>query len=184
MTKYLEVTMVSLMLWLLPLLALSGAIGSPMGKELRLGILRHDVKTALKHVYERGYDFNGEYLFASPQHKFFRCVGSPRPHVGVSISRSWTSQLYTGLTWHLPFFRCLFCEFSLGGEAHNGNRRQRTRHHKALGSFLLFRESVSLGVQLGGCHSLSIMLDHASNARLARPNPGITNFGVRYGLPF
>lgn len=156
-----------------------------MTEEIRLGVLRHDVKSELKHMYEKGYDVNVEYLFASPCNAFFNAIFSPRPHVGTSINtRGATSQFYAGVTWHFNFFSCLFLEVNFGGETHNGKLKHRSKKRKALGSRLLFREGIALGVQFAPHHSLSILLDHASNARLAKPNPGLTAFGLRYGYLF
>jgi lipid A 3-O-deacylase len=156
-----------------------------MTQEIRLGVLRHDVKSELKHMYEEGYDINAEYLFSSPQNAFFDVIFSPRPHLGTSINtRGATSQFYTGLTWHINLCSWLFFELNFGGETHNGKLKHRSKKRKALGSRLLFREGVALGVQFANHHSLSILLDHASNAKLARPNPGLTGFGLRYGYLF
>jgi len=164
------------------LMPASLAIASPLGSEIRLGVLRHDVKSELKHMYEKGYDVNGEYLFCSPRNCVFDNIFNPRPHIGTSVNtRKGTSQFYAGLTWHIDFLQCLFLEVNFGGETHNGKIKHRSAHRKALGSRLLFREGIALGIQFAKKHSISILLDHASNAKLARPNPGLTGFGVRYG---
>jgi lipid A 3-O-deacylase len=158
---------------------------TPLNQEIRLGVLRHDVKSELKHMYEKGYDANLEYLFATPCNSFFKYIFSPRPHIGTSINtRGATSQFYAGVTWHVDLFSCVFLELNFGGETHNGKLKHRSKKRKALGSRLLFREGVALGVQLATHHSLSVILDHASNAKLAKPNPGLTGFGVRYGYLF
>jgi lipid A 3-O-deacylase len=161
------------------------SIATPMTEEIRVGALRHDVKSWLKQRHEKGYDVNLEYLFATPCNEFFDMIFSPRPHVGTSIN-TWggTSQFYAGVTWHVDFLSCWFVEVNFGGETHNGNLKHYSKKRKALGSRLLFREGISLGFQFCTHHSLSILWDHASNAKLALPNPGITSFGVRYGYLF
>jgi lipid A 3-O-deacylase len=158
---------------------------TPMNQEIRVGVLRHDVKSELKHVFEKGYDVNLEYLFATPCNSFFDFIFSPRPHVGTSINtRGGTNQFYAGVTWHVDFLSCLWVEVNFGGETHNAKLKHRSKKHKALGSRLLFREGIALGVQFATHHSVSVLLDHASNARLAKPNPGLTGFGIRYGYLF
>jgi lipid A 3-O-deacylase len=164
---------------------------TPLNQEIRLGVMRHDTKADLKFRYEKGYDVNLEYLFASPCNDIWDFILSPRPHVGASINTSGdTSQIYAGLTWHVDFLSCLFTEFSFGGATHNGKTKRgprkdaRCKHEVRLGSRVLFRESLSLGVQFATHHSLSIMWDHVSNAGLANPNKGLTSYGIRYGYLF
>ena len=51
-----------------------------------------------------------------------------------------------------------------------------------MGSRLLFRESVEGGYQLTRRVSLSVILDHLSNAGLAHYNQSLNNLGVRVGV--
>ena len=149
--------------------------------ELRLGVLAHD---AGKN-FEEGQDINAEVLFNSPDNAFFNFLFSPRPHIGASINLSGaTNQFYVGFTWQWVFLDPCFVEFNFGGEAHDGETSERSSKSKALGSRLLFREGISLGVTIADHHTLSVMLDHASNASLSDHNPGLTNLGVRYGYKF
>ena len=160
---------------------ITGAIGAEIISELRIGVLAHDVGKN----FEEGQDINAEVLFTSPQNAFFDFLWSPRPHFGASINLDGaTHQFYGGLTWHWDFWEPLFVEASFGGEAHNGKTGTKSSKHKALGSRMLFRESISLGFTFAQNHTLSVMLDHASNASLANNNPGLTNLGVRYGYKF
>lgn len=153
------------------------------GNELRFGVLQHDANRKLKHRYEKGQDINGEALFKSPD--FLKFIWAPRPHLGLNANlHGATSQFYGGLTWHVDFLRAFFLEASFGGEVHNGKLKTRTPKKQHLGSRFLFRESLSLGVAFYNRNSLSLTLEHASNARLAKPNPGLTGFGLRYGYRF
>lgn len=154
-------------------------------QEIRGGVLKHDVRNGLSHKYEKGYDINAELLWSSPQLTFFEYIFSPRPHLGTSINtEKGTDQFYLGLTWRLDFLKFLFVEGSLGGEVHTGELKTKSSHKQALGCRFLFRESVSFGVQVTETHSLSLMLDHASNAGLSSHNPGLTSIGLRYGYRF
>ena len=152
--------------------------------EIRVGVIKHDVKSGLKHTYEPGYDVNLQYLWASFGGENERMILSPRPHLGCSVNtRGGTNQYYAGLTWHVPI-KNLFVEVSLGGEFHDGHLKNRSSKKKALGSRLLFRESIAFGVNLSEQATISAILDHASNASIAPPNPGLTGFGIQFGYKF
>jgi len=73
---------------------------------------------------------------------------------------------------------------SLGGGIHDGHLYSAPPARKVLGSRLLFRESGEAGYQLTRSISLSVMLDHLSNAGLASHNQGLTNVGARVGVTF
>ncbi len=55
---------------------------------------------------------------------------------------------------------------------------------KQLGSRVLFHEYVEVGFRATPVLSLSVFLDHMSNADLARHNAGMTNIGLRTGFKF
>ncbi|MCC8372334.1 MAG: acyloxyacyl hydrolase [Rickettsia endosymbiont of Pseudomimeciton antennatum] len=155
-----------------------------LADEIRIGILKHDINVRLKHRYEKGYDVNLEYLFGE-KYEFLRGY----PHIGADINNSkYASSVYTGLTWHFDMMESIFCEVSLGGAIHNGelkkSEKQRALRKRPLGSRLLFRESVSLGVKLNEIHAITLILDHISNADIVKPNAGLTNLGIRYGFKF
>jgi Lipid A 3-O-deacylase (PagL). len=153
--------------------------------ELRAGLLKQDVKSKLQHGYEQGLAVIGEYLWQSPDHALFKGMLSPRPHLGATFNtRGSTSAAYAGLSWSFPKTSWGFIEVSFGGALHNGRLKRNKVKRKGYGSRMLFRESVSLGLLLKECHTVAVILDHMSNARLARPNPGLTNFGLRYGYVF
>jgi lipid A 3-O-deacylase len=123
--------------------------------ELRFGILDHD-PGLFGGDKESGVDINFEALFHSPE--VFKYILSPQPHLGASINTVGdTSKLYFGLTW--------------------GN-------HKELGCTFNFREAASIGYRFTEQHSLSIMVDHISNASLCSENEGMETFGLRYGYKF
>lgn len=171
------------------LIALLFAAGLPFispvqakeGAEVRVGVMKNDLGRLWKQKYERSPNVNFEYLFNSWNTGIGSYIFTPRPHMGMMINtRGGTSQLYAGLTWRINW-KGFFIEPSFGGEIHNGQLKQPRRGKKALGSRLLFRESISIGYQFTERHSLSVMLDHASNAGTHKPNCGITTVGIRYG---
>ena len=162
---------------------------SPSGKssalsEIRVGLLLHD-GALLFPRRESGHDFNFEILFRSPSWNLFRAVWSPRPHVGASISGNGdTSQLYGGFTWEWQPFGNAFIDGSLGLSAHDGALTVTRPSREGLGLRVLFRESFELGYRFHGRYGLSFIVDHISNAGLAKENDGITNVGLRCGYRF
>jgi lipid A 3-O-deacylase len=157
--------------------------------EVKLGVLAHDIRFLSDHV-EPGADLNVEILFPSPA--VLRVLGAPRPHLGLSLNTAGaTDYAYVGLTWSgrpwrslLTLPEGLFVAGSLGGGIHNGYLYSAPPDRKVLGSRLLFRESGEAGYQLTRSVSLSVMLDHLSNAGLAPHNQGLTNVGARVGVTF
>lgn len=150
--------------------------------EAKLGLMEHDISLGGHHV-ERGPDVNGEVLFPSPS--FLDAIGGPRPDLGASVNTAArTSYAYTGLIWTVRPWRWLFAGFGLGGAVHDGQLDGVVPGHKRLGSRALFHESVELGYQITSALSLSLLVDHISNANLARHNQGLTNFGLRTGFRF
>jgi lipid A 3-O-deacylase len=150
--------------------------------ELRAGWLEHDAGI-FSNKKEKGSDGNAELLFTSPD--VLSAIWSPRPHLGTSINTAGeTSQVYGGLTWTYNFTDRVFSDFSFGPSLNNGALDKRDPERKALGSHILFRESLSAGWRFDGGNSLSIMLDHVSNGGLARYNGGMETIGLRYGYRF
>jgi lipid A 3-O-deacylase len=160
--------------------------------EVKLGVLSHDVGFLGHHV-ESGADVNLEVLFASPDILGF--IGSPRPHIGADINTDGrTSDGYFGLTWGIMLIQNLFgagdgifANGSLGGAVHDASPLTgavQPPGRKLLGSRILFRESAEIGYQMTPQLSVSAILDHISNANLAKRNAGITNAGARFGVKF
>jgi lipid A 3-O-deacylase len=157
--------------------------------ELKLGVLDSDVGFLGHHV-ESGADINMEMLFTPPP--VLRIIGSPRPMIGADISTDGkTSDGYFGLTWGIKLLQSLFgwghgvfLNGGLGGAVNNGYIDSAPPGRKALGSPVLFHLSTELGVDLTSRTSISVFVDHMSNAGLAAHNPGITNAGARLGFKF
>jgi lipid A 3-O-deacylase len=164
--------------------AASGKAEMALGPEIRGGVQAHDVGF-FGGAKENGVDINLEYLFGSLEGSFFKAIGSPRPHIGLSVNTSGdTSQAYAGLSWQYTVYGPYFIGGSVGLSLNNGKTETRELDRKELGSHVLFRESVEIGVRILPQHSLSIMLDHISNARLFDHNEGMETIGLRYGYRF
>ncbi len=147
--------------------------------ELRLGALDDDPGIFGNHK-ESGVDANAEILFTSLD--FLSPIWSPRPHLGTSINTSgYTSQVYGGLTWSFNLWKSIFLDLSEGPSLNDDSHLGKYHHRKDLGSHILFRESASLGWSFDSHNSLSLMLDHISNAGLAKYNGGMETIGLRYG---
>lgn len=161
----------------------------PPGYEARIGLLAHDAPIGGKHV-EDGVDVHGEILFPSPA--FLEPILAPRPNIGVDVNTSGdTSQIYAGLTWQFGLFDQVIAdtdrvwiELGFGGAVHDGQLNNADRTLKALGSRVLFHESVAVGYDYLPGYNVSVLLDHSSNANLATNNAGITNIGMQLGFAF
>ena len=150
--------------------------------EAKLGVDAHDITLGGQHQ-EPGADINGELLFTSPS--LLRVIGRPRPHFGVAVNTAGaTSYAYFGLTWTATVFNRAFISGALGGAVHDGELNDEKPDRKALGSRILFHEYVEAGYRVTPVLSLSVFLDHMSNANLARRNAGMTNVGLRTGFKF
>lgn len=160
----------------------NGAITTHNGEnQLKVGILKHDLSRikGFRPRHERSYNVHLEYSFNN-DYEFLWAL----PHVGASVNvDGYTSALYTGLTWHITMGKKFYLELTFGGAIHNANLKVE-RRRRALGSRLLFRESASLGFNINETHNISFIADHMSNAELAPPNHGLSDYGIRYGIKF
>jgi len=161
--------------------------------EIRGGASWHDLG-----VKERGTNINGELLFVSPVPArltaelppLYRWMLEPRPHIGFSANtEGYTSQGYFGLTWTTMLARDVVrpgdgIRFDLffGGSVNDGRHASDTGNHKSLGGNLLFRVGGEIGYQIDPRWSVSLFLDHESNAGTARYNEGMNSLGLRLGF--
>ena len=148
-------------------------------QEFKIGVTQHDFDNKFGHRHEKGQNIIAEYLF-NKMPNYLRAF----PHIGASINnKGFTSNIYTGLTWQFDLKNLVVIEASLGASLTNGEI-QTTKKRRALGSKLMFRESFSVGYLIDRPHSVAIMIDHISNADIRKPNPGLTDIGIRYGYRF
>ena len=145
-------------------------------QEIKIGVMQHDFDPKLAHRHEKGQNIVVEYMFDKMQN-YLRA----NPHIGASInSKGYTSNIYTGLTWQFNLNDLFLIEASLGASINNAERLK-SKKKRALGSKLLFRESFSVGYLINDKHSVSIIIDHISSADIRKPNPGLTDIGIRFG---
>ena len=157
--------------------------------EIKTGVVAHDVGF-FGTQKEEGLDSTFEFLFRKIDYNLF-WLGKPRPHIGATINMGGdTSQAYAGFTWDWKLPKRMFFNFSWGLSYHNGDKKHSDNNvqtdKKELGSSLLFREAVEIGWNFYGKDSISLRLDHISNAGLwgEDANEGLDTFGIFYGYRF
>lgn len=150
--------------------------------EIRFGALAHDqgVFVATK---EEGLDINAELYFADLG--WFDGAWEARPSIGVSVNTNGdTSQAYAGLTLGGPIAGPWFIEGAVGAAVHDGDLDKTMYDRKELGCRVLFHLAASTGVMVSDNVSLSLYLDHISNANLCDNNEGLETAGARIGFRF
>ncbi len=152
--------------------------------EIKLGALAHDVGPFSSNK-EGGVDAQVELRFVSPD--FLDVIWSPNPHIGADISTSGdTNSVWLGLVWERDVWKKLFVGWSMGGAYHDGVTEKGTGEpdEKELGCSILYRLGLNVGWRFDDRHSLDVLLDHISNAKICETNEGLENIGVRYGYRF
>ena len=149
---------------------------------IRAGILAHDVPVWSRTRQEGGVDFNAEFIFGFPNCQLF--YGIMRTNLGFSLNNQGdTSKIYSGLLWEYIWDSGLFLNLGLGLAAHDG-KLDDSNDKKALGSRILFRIPLEIGLLFTRHQGVSMMFDHVSNAYLADPNEGLDTIGLRYTYRF
>ena len=150
--------------------------------EIRTGIIAHDVPVWSRSRQEEGVDFNAEFIFGFPDYQLFS--GIVRTNLGFSLnSQGGTSKIYSGLLWEYIWDSGIFLNLGLGLAMHNGEL-DNSADNKKLGSRILFRIPIEIGLLFAGHQGVSILFDHVSNAYLAEPNEGLDTIGLRYTYRF
>lgn len=145
--------------------------------QIRLGVAHHDLNGY--GGSEAGEDFVIELRSRPLSGAVWEQLFSPRLHVGANVNTGGrTSSLYAGLTWVVNLNARAYASIDLGGAVHDGKLKSDDPERAELGSRLLFREAVEVGVRFGRRWRLGIRLDHISNANLASENDGITDIGL------
>ena len=166
--------------------------------EIRAGLMYHE-DSRLRRIFfnqdklrEDGIiDVNGEVLFARlPWHFdnwFLNFVLTPRPRIGASINTGHgTSQVSAGFAWDIYIWKKVFYEGTLDIAFHNGWTADAwpINNLRALGCSPLFRQSLSLGVEITENWRVMGTFEHLDNFGLCPTNQGLSNLGVRVGYRF
>lgn len=170
--------------WVFYFFFISIGFTSEKGNECRWGIFKNDIHHHLKYRHEKGQNINLEWLFPPLKNYIWPYLLDPKIHLGTNINiQGYTSHTYTGLTWSFNF-RNILIEPTFGVDVHSGEITKRKRKKQRLGSRFLFRESLSLGYILSSSYRVFLCVEHVSNGHFAKPNPGITTIGIRFGYAF
>lgn len=156
--------------------------------EIRIGFAKHDVGAFGKQE-EDGEDYTMELRANLPRWRWVEYLRHPRAKIGVNVNNeSNTSVAYTGLTWNWPLGRYAFVGFDFGLAVHDGKTETLRLDRKELGTRVLFREALEIGVLLADKYTLSVRLDHISNGHIipggSGSNEGLDTIGIIYGMRF
>ena len=151
--------------------------------DIRVGLLAHDVPIWSLSRKEGGVDFNTEFIFIWPNYSLLD--GIVRASLGASLnSQGDTSKIYSGLLWEYMWQSGIFLNLGIEIAVHNGETKRNASDKKELGSRILFRIPIEIGILFAKHYGLSIMFDHVSNAYLEKPNAGLDTIGIRYTYRF
>jgi hypothetical protein len=149
--------------------------------EIRGGVLAHDLSFWARGHVERGVALNAEVAFGP---SFGVLFGRIRPVLGGSFAtHGGTSLVYLDVRFEFTIDRFFF-GIGVGPAIHTGNLQPQFGGRKALGSRVLFHPSFQFGLQVTPTTRVEAYYEHASNAYIARPNPGLDNIGLRLAHKF
>lgn len=166
------------------------AQGAPLVREIKVGVLYHDMPGLWSGFQlEHGVGINGE-LILSPQAPLFG--GYLRPAIGGTYaiptgSLPATSKGYADVRWMYEAQNGLFASLGIGAAVHNGiigGNADDDVNRKWLGHRILFHFPLELGWRFDKHQSISFYFDHISNGYTSRYNEGLDTLGVRYGYKF
>jgi hypothetical protein len=153
-------------------------------KEFRVGIAAHDVDGLWSgSSKEEGPDLCAEIVFN--QRLFHLLSGTAYPNAGVTINTQGnTSKVYGGCLLRWVPFSSVFFSTGIGLALHNGETDTEATDKKSLGSSVLFRIPIEIGVAVSSQHRIILAFDHISNAYLRSPNEGLDTLGLVYAFQF
>jgi hypothetical protein len=153
--------------------------------EMKIGALMHDAPPITGHSKEPlSADLNVEVVFGPSLPIFF---GTVRPAMGATVNfMGYTSKAYLDGRWTLECCWGAFFALGIGAAIHDGdeNSLATAQDHKQLGYRVLFHPTIEWGYRLNEHSSVSLFVEHISNANLASKNEGLDNLGIRYGYRF
>lgn len=152
-------------------------------RAIRVGLLIHDLSIWAQSRKEEGVDLNTEFIFIWPNHSLLD--GVVHSNLGISLNNQGdTSKIYSGFLWEYIWKSGLFFNLGVGVAVHDGELESNEGDKKELGSRILFRIPLEIGLLFARHHGISLMFDHVSNAYLAEPNQGLDTIGIRYTFRF
>ncbi len=164
--------------------AFDGLLSSGSIRELRAGLLAHDVSGLWSgQSKERGPDVGAEIFFDRALFQVLAATAYPGVGMHLNVSNA-TSKVYGGFLLQWETKAGLLFSTGLGLALHDGSRSTDSPDHKSLGSQVLFRIPVEIGYALDRRHRILLAFDHVSNANLAQPNEGMDTLGLVYAYRF
>jgi lipid A 3-O-deacylase len=107
---------------------------------------------------------------------------TPRPFVGAAISMlGRTNEAYAGFAWSPPLPAPFFLDVSFGGLVHDQRLFEHYPDRPLLTTRFLFREAVSVGMEIDEQWRVMAFADHGSNGNLGYRNIGVNRVGVMLG---
>ncbi len=152
--------------------------------EIKIGALAQD-QGPFSSNKEDGVTAHVELRFVSPD--ILKYIGAPYPHIGADINTSSnTNSVWLGVVWEWEVWKKFFVGWSMGGAYHDGetDKNSAPLDRKELGCNPLFRLGINVGWRFDKNHSIDLLMDHISNAKICDTNEGLENVGVRYGYRF
>lgn len=169
----------------------------PWLNEVRAGILYHEDSRVKRLIAgsskgrESGFlDIQFEMLSTRPgwrhDNSLVDFLLRPRLQAGATLNLGGgTSLAFLGLAWDHTFYKSLFIEGSFGGALHDGSRSNVPKPGKRnLGCNPLFRQGLSLGLNVTDHWRVMASVEHFDNFGLCDQNAGLTNIGLRAGYRF
>jgi len=167
-------------------------------EEVRLGVLDHDINLTGNGAggKEGGVNIAVELVFASPN--FLSWAWSPRPFIHGSLNTDGlTNFAGAGLSWQFDLTDRIFFESNSGLVIHDGitqlsddpgdpERILLDATRVILGSRVLFRLALSLGVRVNDDWDASVVFEHLSHGQILASgrNEGLDNIGFRLSRKF
>ena len=171
--------------------------------EVRAGVTAHDLGWTIINAdgdEERSVAFNAEIIFEEPE--FLKWALSPQPYIGGTLNvEGNTSYGGAGLLWRQNLGETFYGDFAFGLVIHDGfldfdDVRSNTsntadffdllRNNNLYGSRVLFRQQLTLGVNLSEEWAAEGFVEHISHGGLLSdgPNEGSDAAGFRVNRKF
>ena len=107
---------------------------------------------------------------------------TPRPFVGATISmQGRTNEVFAGFAWSPPLPAPFFLEVSFGGLVHDQRLFENYPDRPLLTSRFLFREAMTIGIELDERWRVMAFAEHGSNGNLGYRNISVNRFGLMLG---
>ncbi|MEP4052230.1 MAG: acyloxyacyl hydrolase [Litorimonas sp.] len=171
--------------------------------EVRVGVAQHDLGWSIINGdgdEEKSVALNAEVIFDEPE--FLKWALSPQPYIGGTLNvEGETSYGGAGLLWRQNIGDTFYGDFALGVVVHDGildfddarsqsssvsETLETARNRNFYGSRILFRQQLTLGINLSDEWAAEGYVEHISHGGLLSdgPNEGSDAAGLRLNRKF